>query len=961
MMDCVTSPNTRPLGPGSHLFLVDGSGYIFRAYHALPPLSRSDGTPVGAVHGFCQMLFKLLEDSKLEIRPSHFAVIFDARGPTFRNDIYAGYKANRPPPPEDLVPQFDLIRTAVRAFNVPCLEKQGFEADDLIATYARQAAEAGADVTIISSDKDLMQLVGPNVTMFDTMKNRRIGPDEVVERFGVGPDKVVDVQSLSGDSTDNVPGVPGIGVKTAALLIKEYGDLDNLLARAGEIKQTRRRENLIEYADLARISRDLVRLDSHVPLTDPPDDFGVTEPDPDILAGFLREMEFHTLLRRISGASSVTVSSGSGTAAGDQKTNPGNAGPAAASGPAALAAERAALAVQTPVDRDHYAIVRTMADLNDWLARVVEQGLVAVDTETTSLDAMQAELVGVSLALTPGEACYIPLGHRADGLDLAGEDLAQLDLAGALTALKPVLEDAAILKIGQNLKYDALVLGRHGIELTGFDDTMLLSYVLDSGLGGHGMDELSRRHLGHDPIPFREVAGSGRDKRTFDRVPIEQAAVYAAEDADVTLRLWRVLKPRLAAESVTTVYETLERPLAPVLIRMEARGIRVDRAVLAQLSAEFAAAMAGIEKQIHALAGENFNIASPAQLGEILFGKMGLPGGKKTKTGAWSTSAAVLDELAAQGHELPVRVLEWRSLAKLKSTYTDALPAFINPQTGRVHTSYAMAATTTGRLASSDPNLQNIPVRTAEGRKIRRAFVAARGCQLLSADYSQIELRVLAHMADISALKTAFANGLDIHAMTASEIFGVPVADMDPMVRRRAKAINFGIIYGISAFGLARQLGISRGEAGEYIKAYFEKFPGIRAYMEAMKEQCRAQGHVTTLFGRRCHFPQINSRNAQQRAFMERAAINAPIQGSAADIIRRAMIRMEAALAQAGLTARMLLQVHDELIFDVPETELEATRAVVVKVMEQACLPALELSVPLKVDARAADNWDDAH
>ena len=961
MMDCVTTPHTRPLGPGSHLFLVDGSGYIFRAYHALPPLSRSDGTPVGAVHGFCQMLFKLLEDSKLEIRPSHFAVIFDARGPTFRNEIYAEYKANRPPPPEDLVPQFDLIRAAVRAFNVPCLEKPGFEADDLIATYARQAAEAGAEVTIISSDKDLMQLVGPKVTMFDTMKNRRIGPEEVVERFGVGPDKVVDVQSLSGDSTDNVPGVPGIGVKTAALLINEYGDLDTLLARAGEIKQNKRRENLIEYADLARISRDLVRLDTRVPMTDSPEEFGVTEPDPDTLAGFLREMEFHSLLRRISGEK-VVAGSGSAGAAGRPQNNGIDPDPVEKNSPAALAARRAALAAQTPVDREHYTIVRTMADLNGWLARCAEQGFVAVDTETTSLDAMQADLVGVSLALAPGEACYIPLGHRADGLDLGGDDdLVQIGLDEALAALKPVLEDAAILKIGQNLKYDALVLKRYAIEIASFDDTMLLSYVLDSGRGGHGMDELSRRHLGHDPIPFKEVAGSGRDKLTFDKVPIGRAAVYAAEDADVTLRLWQVLKPRLAAEGVTTVYETLERPLAPVLMRMEARGIRVDRAVLAQLSAEFAAAMAGMEQQIHELAGENFNIASPAQLGAILFGKMGLPGGKKTKTGAWSTSAAVLDELAAQGHELPVKVLEWRSLAKLKSTYTDALPSFINPETGRVHTSYAMAATTTGRLASSDPNLQNIPVRTAEGRQIRRAFVAAEGCKLLSADYSQIELRVLAHMADIAALKQAFADGLDIHAMTASEMFGVPVEGMDPMIRRRAKAINFGIIYGISAFGLARQLGISRGEAGDYIKAYFRKFPGIRDYMEAMKEQCRAQGYVTTLFGRRCHYPQINSKNAQQRAFMERAAINAPIQGSAADIIRRAMIRMEPALAARGLTAQMLLQVHDELIFDVPEAELEDTLALVVKVMEQACLPALALSVPLKVDARAANNWDDAH
>lgn len=970
------SAHARKPGAGDHLFLVDGSSYIFRAYHALPPLTRkSDGLPVGAVAGFCNMLWKLLREGLTPEEgdePTHFAVIFDASGHTFRNDIYDQYKAHRPDPPEDLVPQFGLIRQAVTAFNVACVEQLGYEADDLIATYARQAREAGAEVTIIGSDKDLMQLVGNGVTMVDTMKNRRIGPDEVVEKFGVPPEKVVDVQALAGDSVDNVPGVPGIGVKTAAQLIHDFGDLESLLAGADTIKQNKRRENLIAFADQARISRRLVELDADVPVETGIDDFAVRDLDGSKLVAFLKALEFSTLTRRVAEATDVdgdAVAPGGVVVKGWEAEQPtvaaadtgGGAGPEHT--PAALAASRIDAAAKTPVETGAYEILRELPQLDDWVAAATDQGFVAVDTETTSLDAMSADLVGVSLALSPGKACYIPLQHKAGVDDLLGGGPApgQIPFDDALRRLKPMLEDPAVLKIGQNLKYDWLVLSRHGIEIEAFDDTMLISYAVDAGKGGHGMDEMSKRWLDHQPIPFKEVAGSGKNMVTFDLVDIDRAAAYAAEDADVTLRLWQVLKPRLVAERVTTVYETLERPLVPVLARMERCGISVDRQMLARLSGDFAQGMAALESEIHELAGESFNIASPKQLGEILFDKMSLDGGKKTKTGAWATGAGVLEELAAQGHDLPARVLEWRQLSKLKSTYSDALPGFINAETNRVHTSYALAATTTGRLSSSDPNLQNIPVRTEEGRKIRRAFVAEAGHRLISADYSQIELRVLAHIADIAQLKQAFADGLDIHAMTASEMFGVPIEGMESSVRRRAKAINFGIIYGISAFGLANQLGIERSEAKDYIDKYFERFPGIRTYMEDTKSFARANGYVETIFGRRAHYPEINTKNPNMRAFMERAAINAPIQGSAADIIRRAMVRMEVALAEAKLAARMLLQVHDELIFEVPDSEVEATIPVVTEIMANAAAPAVMLSVPLQVDARAANNWDEAH
>ncbi|MCH8155472.1 MAG: DNA polymerase I, partial [Proteobacteria bacterium] len=856
-------------------------------------------------------------------------------------EIYPDYKANRPPPPEELIPQFDLIREATRAFNVPCVELAGYEADDLIATYARLARERGQEVTIVSSDKDLMQLVGEGVAMLDPVKNQAIGRDQVIERFGVAPEKVIDVQALAGDSTDNVPGVPGIGVKTAAQLIEAYGDLETVLDRAGEIKQPKRRQNLIEFAEQARVSRELVTLKRDVPIEVPLEALRLHAPDPETVRAFLEENGFRTVIARLS-----------------DLLGEAGAAPGAAAAP-------------EPGEAD-YELVQDLAALQAWIVAATEQGSVAVDTETTSLDALSADLVGVSLALAPGKACYIPLGHRAPagdgGLDLGGLDLEgaaqaprQIPLDAALAALKPLLEDPGVLKIGQNLKYDELVLSRHGIAIAPLDDTMLLSYVLDGGRHGHGMDELARLHLGYETIKFKDVAGSGKAQVTFDQVPLDKALDYAAEDADVTWRLHALLKPRLVPERMTTVYETLERPLVPVLTEMERAGIKVDRDELRRLSNDFAGRIASFETEIHGLAGRAFNIGSPKQLGEILFDELGLPGGKRTKSGAYATGADILDGLAAQGHELPARVLDWRQLAKLKSTYTDALQERINPETGRVHTSFSQAVASTGRLASTDPNLQNIPIRTEEGRKIRRAFVAEDGHSLLSVDYSQIELRLTAHIAEVAALRQAFLDGQDIHAITASQVFGVPIEGMDPMVRRQAKAINFGIIYGISPFGLANNLGISQGEAKAYIEAYFERYPGIRDYMEKAKAFCREHGFVETLFGRRVHMPAIADKNPARRGFTERAAINAPIQGTAADIIKRAMIRVPPALARANLRARMLLQVHDELLFEVPEAELDETTQVVKAVMETACAPALELSVPLVADAGHGPNWAEAH
>ncbi len=915
--------------PIRHLCLVDGSGYIFRAYFAMPPSSTSEGVPTNATFGFTNMLLRLLRESDADA----VAIIFDAGRKSFRNDFYPDYKAHRPEPPEDLIPQFDQIREATRAFGLPCIDMENYEADDIIATYARQAAEAGIEVTIVSSDKDLMQLVGGRVSMRDPMKNLAIGPDQVIEKFGVPPEKVVEVQALAGDSVDNVPGVPGIGVKTAAQLILEFGDLESLLARAEEIKQPKRRQNLLDYAEQARISRRLVELKDDVPVESDLAGFGLQDPDPETLRGFLERYEFKSILSRLA----------------DQLGG----------GDAASA---------TPEPAAGYELVQELPVLERWIAEAEAQGLVAVDTETTGLDAMQADLVGVSLSLSPAKACYVPLTHRGNGadgeldLDGSGQLLAgQIPLDQALAALKPLLQDPGVLKIGQNIKYDQLILARHGLEVGPIDDTMLLSYVLDGGAHGHGMDELAQLHLGHETIKFKDVAGSGRNQVTFDRVPLEKACDYAAEDADVTLRLHEVLKPRLVAERMVTVYETLERPLVPVLTGMERAGIKVDRAALARLSNDFASRIADLEQEIHGLAGHEFTIGSPKQLGEILFDEMGLEAGRKGKSGAYATGADILDSLAAQGHELPARVLDWRQLSKLKSTYTDTLQAQINPATGRVHTSFSQAVASTGRLSSNDPNLQNIPVRTEEGRKIRRAFVAEEGCKLVSLDYSQIELRLAAHIAEVEPLREAFLDGRDIHAITASQVFGIPVEGMDPMIRRKAKAINFGIIYGISAFGLANNLGIPQAEAKAYIEAYFERYPGIRDYMERTKAACREQGFVTTLFGRKVHVPGIRDKNPARRSFSERAAINAPIQGSAADVIKRAMIRVPDALAGAGLSARMLLQVHDELLFEMPDAEVEATADLIKGVMEGACGPVMELSVPLVVDAGVADNWAEAH
>src|SRR5713101_526468 len=1008
-----SAPKPRPPQPRDHVFLVDGSSYIFRAYHALPPLNRkSDGLQVNAVLGFCNMLWKLLRDMPPDDRPTHLAIIFDKSEITFRNKLYPDYKAHRPPAPDDLIPQFPLIREAVRAFDLPCLEQAGFEADDLIATYVREACDAGATAMIVASDKDLMQLVKDCVVMCDTMKDRRIGIPEVIEKFGVPPEKVVEVQALIGDSTDNVPGVPGIGVKTAAQLIGEYGDLETLLSRAGEIKQEKRRQALIDNAEQARLSKRLVTLDDHVKLDVPLADLAVHDPDYKHLIAFLKAMEFNTLTRRVAefadidaaqieadeklkvggessrraeGALEVKLRElgGAGAARAEQGTfpslrspaNEGESTPSKRNGsttqaeitPQALAAARLEAAHNAKVDRSRYEIVRSLERLDAWIARARELGLLAIDTETTSLDPMQAALCGFSLALTANEACYVPLAHRQGGDGgkgglFAGEIAPdQISERAAISAIKPLLEDPGVLKIGQNLKFDLQIFALRGIEVAPCDDTLLMSYVLDAGRSDHGLDPLSKRYFDHTTIDFNAVTGSGKSRITFDCVEIGKAAEYAAEDADMALRLWQVLKPRLAAEHIATVYETLERPLVPVLARMERRGISIDRQVLSRLSGEFAQRAGALEAEIQALAGEPLNPGSPKQLGDILFGKFGLPGGTKTKTGQWSTGARALEDLAEQGHALPRKILDWRQVSKLKSTYTDALPGYVNPQTHRLHTTYALAATPTGRLSSSEPNLQNIPVRTEEGRKIRRAFIATPGMKLVSADYSQIELRLLAEIADIAVLQNAFRDGLDIHAMTASEMFGVPVKGMPGEIRRRAKAINFGIIYGISAFGLANQLGIEREEAGAYIKKYFERFPGIRDYMEETKAFAKKNGYVLTLFGRKCHYPDIAHSNASIRAFNERAAINARLQGTAADIIRRAMVRMEAALAKAKLNAQMLLQVHDELVFEVPDDEVERTLPVVQKVMEEAPMPALSLSVPLAVEAHAAHNWDEAH
>jgi len=932
-----------PVDAESHVVLVDGSGYIFRAYHALPPLTRkSDGLPIGAVAGFCNMIFKMLQNQNDEDRPTHFAVIFDASSKTFRNDIYPEYKANRSEPPEDLVPQFPLIRDATVAFGAPSIEMMGFEADDLIATYARQAEAKGARVTIISSDKDLMQLVTDQISMMDPMKNAKIGPNEVFKKFGVSPDRVTDVQALAGDSVDNIPGVPGIGVKTAALLLDQYGDLETLLARSDEIPQKGRREKMLANQEEARLSKILVTLKDDVKVEVELEEMAVSAPDREKLFDFLGEMEFRTLTNRVRTA--LGMGQDDGLRRDDTALPPAD--------PTAQ--------LNTDFDLGAYECVQDMERLDHWIARSFEVGVIGFDLETDSLDSADANIVGVCLAVADNEACYIPLAHVGGG-DMFGDDTPkQLPMEDALARLKEVLEHPGVLKVGQNIKYDIGVMQRVGIKVAPYDDTMLISYALGTGLHNHGMDALAERHFGHAPMKFTDVAGKGKSQVTFDKVALDVATKYAAEDADVTLRLWHYLKPQLAQDKVASVYEVIDRPLPAIVARMENVGIKVDRAELSRLSSTFAQKLAQFEAQAFEQAGREFGLGSPKQVGEILFDEMGIAGGKKTKTGAWQTGVDILEKLATDGVELAQTVLDWRGYSKLKSTYTDALLKQINSDTGRVHTSFSLAATSTGRLSSSDPNLQNIPIRTEIGRQIRDAFVAEPGHVLVAADYSQIELRILAHVANLAEMKQAFADGIDIHAMTASEMFDVPLDQMTPEIRRNAKAINFGIIYGISAFGLAKNIGVSRTEASEFITQYFEKFPGIKAYMDAAKEEARQYGYVSTLFGRKCHITGIRDRNQASRAFAERQAINAPIQGAAADIMRRAMIKVPAAVDKVE-GARMLLQVHDELVFEVPEAGAEALVAAVTPVMENAHRPAVEMTVPLVVEAGVAKNWNDAH
>ncbi len=1019
---------TTRFGKGHHLHLIDGSAYIFRAYHALPPLTRkSDGLPVGAVAGFCNILWNEMSRASAGKAATHLAVIFDHSSLTFRNTLYPEYKANRPELPEDLRPQFPLTREATRAFNVACLETEGYEADDIIATLARHAVEAGGSCTIISSDKDLMQLIRPGIDMFDPMKTKAIGPDEVMEKFGVAPDRVIDVQSLMGDTVDNVPGAKGVGQQAAPIVIRNYFSLDDLFdpQKRAIHEETIRRKlldlqssfdsvlgrplklgskkdvldlllihypggtfddlgnaglailaqkgfdvagHVIEARELTRLvdtvvtkvleskasvllSRDLVTLKDDTPLDTTLDDLEIRLPEADKVMEFLTKMEFRTLTKRVADKLGIAV-------------------PALPETSQLQVAPREEEAQsnddQPPFDHAAYERISDKTALDRWVAHIRDIGHVAVDTETTSLDEMQADLVGISLCVDAGKAAYIPLGHTTGGGDLFGATAlaeGQLSMDATLAALKPILEDPAILKIGQNMKYDWKIFARHGIRITPFDDTMLMSYAMQAGTNSHGMDTLSDLYLGHQPIPIKSLLGSGKSQITFDKVTIDDAVKYAAEDADVTLRLWQLFKPQLHRARVTTVYETLERPLVPVLADMEMTGIKVDRDTLARMSNAFAQKLVQLEEEIHTIAGEKFNVGSPKQLGEILFDRLAIPGGTQGKTGAYATGADILEDITTledhpTGAQLAARILDWRQIAKLKSTYTDALQEAINPDTGRVHTSYSIAGANTGRLASTDPNLQNIPVRTEEGRRIREAFVAPPGRTLVSLDHSQIELRILAHIADIPQLRRAFEDGIDIHALTASEMFNVPLDQMTSDIRRKAKAINFGVIYGISGFGLARNLRIPRAEAQGFIDRYFERFPGIKEYMSETVKFAQANGYVQTLFGRKIHTPEINAKGPGA-GFAKRAAINAPIQGTAADVIRRAMIRMPKAIA--GLDAKMLLQVHDELLFEVSEADAPRLIPIAKEVMEQASHPAVTLQVHLAVEAGTGKNWAEAH
>ena len=942
--------------PQQHLYLVDGSAYIFRAYHRLPPLTNPQGVPVGAVYGYTTMLWKLAEDLHKADGPTHLAVVLDKAGTSFRNAMYSQYKANRPPAPEDLRPQFPLIRDATRAFSLPVIEEDDVEADDMIASYARAATTRGWAVTIVSSDKDLMQLIGPDgaggkIDMLDTMKNIRIDTPEVVEKFGVEPALVGDVLALMGDSADNVPGIRGIGPKTATKLIQEFGDLEATLAAAPDMKPSKMRDSLIEQADMARLSRRLVQLKEDCPLPMALDDFKLGEIPHEPLIPFLTEHGFTSLLKRL----------GDGRGSPERTTRLNPAKLVNASAPAA-SSSRQALPGLPPVDHSAYQCVQTSQALASWIERGFAARLLAFDTETSALDAMRADLVGISLALGPNDACYIPLGHG--GTDMFSDKPQQIDRAEALAMLKPLLESDAVLKVGQNAKYDLNVLVRYGINVSPIDDTMVMSFDLDAGRGedgiggGHGMDELAMRHLGHTCIAFKEVCGTGKKTISFAEVPLDRATQYAAEDADVTWRLHKVFKARLSEEAATRVYERVDRPLVPVVAAMERNGIKVDRERLARLSGEFAVAIGALEGEIHALAGQEFTIGSPKQLGDILFDKLGYKGGKKGKSGQYSTDLSVLEKLVDEGAEVAAKVLEWRQLSKLRSTYTEALQAAINPDTGRVHTSYSLVGAQTGRLSSTEPNLQNIPIRTELGRQIRDAFVAEPGNVLLAADYSQIELRLAAHMADVPELKEAFAAGEDIHARTAKELFG----ESNRETRGRAKTINFAILYGISRWGLAPRLGVTADEAQAMIDRYFERFPGIRRYIHSTIEGVRERGYSETLFGRKCWFPRISSQNGAERQGSERAAINAPIQGTCADIIKRAMVRMGPALAEAGLSqVRMLLQVHDELVFELPEGDVAAASAVIERVMAEAAEPAVRLDVPLGVEIGTGPSWGAAH
>ncbi len=942
--------------PRNHLYLVDGSSYIFRAYHRLPPLTNPHGVPVGAVYGYTAMLWKLADGLDKAEGPTHLAVILDHSSKSFRNTMYDQYKANRPEPPEDLRPQFPLIRDATRAFSLPCIELEGYEADDLIAAYAVAARAADWDVTIVSSDKDLMQLVEgeanavPGVDMLDTMKNVRIGRAEVIEKFGVGPELVGDVLALMGDSVDNVPGVPGVGPKTATKLIVEHGDLEAVLAAAPDMKPGKLRDNLIEYADMARLSRRLVELDRGCPMPQPLDELKLDGIPTEPLRAFLLEHGFRSMAARVGGETPVPRATAMGSGILGERSGAAVASAAAGTGPAV------ALPAWPAIDRTHYETVTTADALAHWVEKARIAGQVAIDTETDALDAVTGGLVGVSLSTGPGEACYVPLGHG--GHDLLSERPEQIIRAEAIAILGPLLADDAVLKIGHNLKYDANVLAQHGLTITPLDDTMLLSFALDAGAHGHGLDELAMLHLGHQCIAFKEVCGTGKSQISFAEVPLDRATAYAAEDAEVALRLHRLLKHRLWQEGGTRVYEMVDRPLVQTVADMERRGIMVDRDHLSRLSATFAQDMARLEAAIHEEAGAPFTIGSPKQLGEILFDRLGLKGGRKGKSGDWSTDLSELERLERDGVPIARMILEWRQVAKLKSTYTDALQEQINRVTGRVHTSYSLVGAQTGRLSSTDPNLQNIPIRTETGRQIRDAFIAAPGHVLIAADYSQIELRLAAHMANVPQLKEAFADGADIHNRTAIELFGDATRDN----RAKAKTVNFAILYGISRWGLAGRLEISADEAQAIISRYFERFPGISDYIRETTEHVRAHGYTETLFGRKTWFPRINSGNQAERQGSERAAINAPIQGTSADIIKRAMTRMPSALAAAGLSdVHMLLQVHDELVLEAPAEKVEAALTVIRSIMMGAAEPAIELSVPLEVEIGVGQSWGAAH